>query len=146
MQNYFRIVKHEIMHALGAQHEHQRPSRNSFIIGTKLRGDPNFDIVNSGQGSSCFASGIYDYFSIMHYPLTDLATKVNEEAFKKCLREKLEMEPSKEQIDKQKAEIGTADLLSWGDLDYLKKAFAHIPLPDKQGWNDLKKKLDKYRR
>ena len=60
-------VLHEIGHAVGLFHEHQRPDRDSFIAVPT-------DSLQLGLGSTWAAhagdrvSGPYDYRSIMHYP------------------------------------------------------------------------------
>ncbi len=60
---------HELGHALGFYHEHQRPDRDNFVTvfldNVKLRARDRFDkrMDVSSLGSS------YDYGSIMHYEL-----------------------------------------------------------------------------
>jgi len=65
------VVLHELCHALGFLHEHQRPDRNSYIT-------VNEDNIMSGYGSDfekeskddVTCVGDYDYDSIMHYGRT----------------------------------------------------------------------------
>jgi hypothetical protein len=59
-------VIHEIGHAFGYQHEHQRPDRDQFVT-------VNTDNIEEGKESNfSIRSGVvlgpYDYGSIMHYP------------------------------------------------------------------------------
>ena len=73
------VICHEIIHALGYQHEQSRPDRNTFVTinyaninQTGCNGggscNYNFDIV---AGSSTV--GTYDFGSIMHYGLFDFS-------------------------------------------------------------------------
>lgn len=60
-------IIHEIMHALGAHHEHQRPDREAYVNIITANIQPanfaaNFPIISTAQ-----AIGPYDYMSIMHY-------------------------------------------------------------------------------
>ena len=66
-----RIIKHEVLHALGFYHEHQRRDRNDYVEVTLTEPlNPNawgsyllnFDIPLDGV-----ASESYDWLSIMHY-------------------------------------------------------------------------------
>ena len=61
-QRTFGNVMHEIGHAMGLFHEHQRPDRNDFVrvTGTGV----NFDRQTS---HGVAAIGRYDLGSIMHY-------------------------------------------------------------------------------
>jgi len=59
-------VIHEIGHAFGYQHEHQRPDRDQFVT-------VNTDNIEEGKESNFsirpgIVLGPYDYGSIMHYP------------------------------------------------------------------------------
>jgi len=62
-----RAIIHELGHALGLLHEHQRPDRNSFVtynagnVRAGRQGD--FNIPAEAQ-----PLGRYDYAAIMHYP------------------------------------------------------------------------------
>jgi hypothetical protein len=61
------IIAHELKHALGWVHEHQRPDRDAFVRINWANIDPttlaNFEIVTSAT-----SGGPYDFESIMHYP------------------------------------------------------------------------------
>jgi hypothetical protein len=64
-------IVHEVGHALGLLHEHQRPDRNSFvnILWSNIESGKghNFEIPGSGSSRGL---GSYDYGSIMHYGTT----------------------------------------------------------------------------
>ena len=59
---------HEMAHAVGLDHQHQRPDRKQFITihteNIKEEILDQFDIINDG---SLEVVGIYDYDSLMHY-------------------------------------------------------------------------------
>ncbi len=62
------VIVHELMHALGYIHEHQRPDRDNFVA-INLNNVPgnlqhNFTLINANQVT--YTSG-YDFLSIMHY-------------------------------------------------------------------------------
>lgn len=56
---------HEIGHALGLYHEHQRPDRNQYVtVDPSVANDVNYQIPSNG-----LPLGAYDCGSIMHYPV-----------------------------------------------------------------------------
>jgi Astacin (Peptidase family M12A) len=67
---HFGNLMHEIGHAIGLTHEHQRPDQADFIklIKENIDEDEMFEIIDDG---SRIPIGIYDYDSIMHYPQGD---------------------------------------------------------------------------
>lgn len=63
-------IMHEIGHALGLYHEHQREDRGKFVTISK---DGNADKANYGIEGKSF--GKYDFESIMHYHFFEYHTK-----------------------------------------------------------------------
>jgi hypothetical protein len=65
-----QTVLHELGHALGFMHEHQRPDRDQFIeIRTQnipSGSEAQFAIIHQGNGD--YYTRDYDFGSIMHYP------------------------------------------------------------------------------
>ncbi|XP_041453661.1 uncharacterized protein LOC121406855 [Lytechinus variegatus] len=66
------VIMHELMHAIGFRHEHNRPDRDGYIdvywqnikegFTTNFRKYSNDQVQTLGTG--------YDFLSLMHYPLT----------------------------------------------------------------------------
>lgn len=65
-------IMHEVMHALGAYHEHQRPDRDAVVtpVPSASRLTPAQWEVNFGIPSDAEAFGGYDLQSVMHYRTT----------------------------------------------------------------------------
>jgi hypothetical protein len=65
---YGYVVAHEIMHALGWQHEHQRSDRDEYLrinVANIISGmEYNFDKLPANRAD---AFGAYDFNSLMHY-------------------------------------------------------------------------------
>lgn len=65
---YGYVVAHEIMHALGWQHEHQRADRDEYLrinVANIISGmEYNFDKLPANRAD---AFGAYDFNSLMHY-------------------------------------------------------------------------------
>uniref|UniRef100_A0A0N4ZJU7 Metalloendopeptidase n=1 Tax=Parastrongyloides trichosuri TaxID=131310 RepID=A0A0N4ZJU7_PARTI len=67
----FGILAHEIAHALGLRHEHQRFDRDEYITidSSLISNDYKDDIMKKDNDSQyAFYNITYDYGSIMHYP------------------------------------------------------------------------------
>jgi hypothetical protein len=59
-------ILHEMAHAAGLFHEHQRPDRDDYVI-VSGGDDTNYGRKDSGD---VLLLTPYDYLSIMHYPMT----------------------------------------------------------------------------
>jgi uncharacterized repeat protein (TIGR01451 family) len=65
----FTGICHEIGHAIGLLHEHQRPDRNSYVVLTPANADKPYLLGNFDFFTSDYQTiGLYDYASVMHYP------------------------------------------------------------------------------
>jgi uncharacterized repeat protein (TIGR01451 family) len=65
----FTGICHEIGHAIGLLHEHQRPDRNSYVVLTPANSDKPYLLGNFDFFADDFQTiGLYDYASVMHYP------------------------------------------------------------------------------
>lgn len=60
-------IIHELMHSLGAYHEHQRPDRNSHITLFLNNIQQSTIAANFNIPSDATGFGAYDYSSLMHY-------------------------------------------------------------------------------
>jgi hypothetical protein len=59
-------VSHEIGHALGFAHEHQRPDRDQYVnVDARIVNDSAYKIISLAR-----PLGSYDFESVMHYPTT----------------------------------------------------------------------------
>jgi hypothetical protein len=67
-------IIHEVMHALGAWHEHQRPDRDAYVSILTDNINPAALASNFVIPATAQALGPYDYFSLMHYGKTAFAS------------------------------------------------------------------------
>lgn len=78
------VIIHEIGHALGFYHEHQRPDRNTFVTyfaNNAIAGLSNqFDLL---PGSQQYAQSAYDFASVMHYASNAFSTGPSKYTLKK---------------------------------------------------------------
>ena len=95
-------IIHEVMHALGAWHEHQRPDRDAFVIIERANIRPatlfNFDIP-----ASVTNFGPYDYDSLMHYGKSAFASA-------RGLITITTRDPSKQDVIGQRAGMSAGDI------------------------------------
>lgn len=62
-----RTVRHELLHALGFEHEHNRPDRDYFVDIDYRNLDPFTEAQYRKSKTALFLSEDYDFDSIMHY-------------------------------------------------------------------------------
>lgn len=61
------LVVHEMLHAVGLYHEHERPDRDTYVNVRKECIDPDRWEDDYEISDEAITSGVYDYQSIMHY-------------------------------------------------------------------------------
>ncbi len=113
------VVQHEIMHALGVHHEHQRPDRDQYVIVHFDRVLPGFENNFTVDGT---AFGDYDFESIMHYPECSFTECIDCEATPTSCRT-MELRP---EFAQWQPIIGNTTEMSAGDRAQL----AHLYPPD----------------
>ncbi|KRX21719.1 Hepatocyte growth factor-regulated tyrosine kinase substrate [Trichinella nelsoni] len=66
---YYRTIIHELMHAIGFWHEHERPDRDDFVdvIWYNIRAGAHSQFQKVSPSESNTFGERYDYRSIMHY-------------------------------------------------------------------------------
>ena len=108
------IIVHELMHALGAWHEQQRPDRDQFVSiewnNIQAGQEHNFQIPN---GATAF--GAYDFDSIMHYGACAFSVCAPCSPFDSNCRTITVLPPN----DGWQDQIGQLDHLSAGDAALL---------------------------
>ncbi|MCA9294894.1 MAG: M12 family metallopeptidase [Phycisphaerales bacterium] len=116
------IIVHELMHALGFEHEHQRADRNSYV-------DVNFDnICCSAEFNFFIASGItdfgaYDFDSVMHYGQYDFTNG------SPCCGPEDRTITVLAPNEAMQTVIGQRDHLSTGDIEALQALYEGTPTP-----------------
>lgn len=128
--NYLGVVIHELGHALGMRHEHQRCDRDNYIV-------PNNNNLKE-KGLSAFAKKCehssthlsFDYLSIMMYPYKTRDSRfvkdTNSPMFTIKPGRTLPINPKTEKR-LTLGEIGNLDFLSPKDIDALKERYARWP-------------------
>ncbi|CAG0924489.1 unnamed protein product [Notodromas monacha] len=61
-------IMHEVMHALGFDHEHSRPDRDKFVFVNWCNISQGFEPQFKIRYGKLSENGRYDYGSVMHYP------------------------------------------------------------------------------
>lgn len=134
---HFRLIVHELCHAIGLLHEAQRPDRDCFITVDKTASrlsaaatNRNFDIAGGT------VVGPYDYDSITHYKRTEFA-KTSRQTIVPCPNPQLCADParSNQPCDPNAIEIGESPHLSNGDISTLSTAY-QIPMKYVVAWQD----------
>lgn len=110
------IIAHEIKHALGWLHEHQRPDRDLFVahFSENVIDTPDnhaqFEIVPPGVNKD---SGPYDFESIMHYDMFELSKRPG-------VLKTLEPRPGHEDAARH---MGQSDHLTATDISEIAKVY-----------------------
>jgi len=112
---------HEILHAMGMDHEQSRPDRNDFIKVdlSNTEADPQFEITPNGD-----TRRPYDILSLMHYGAYSFATDRNKPVItvKEEGYEKYTTDPSKYNNYKIGNRIGMAQ----SDVDQLAEMYSTV--------------------
>ena len=77
------VTIHEIAHAIGFWHEQSRPDRDNYVnvLYSQIPDDAKTDYMRRSHHDVDYQGTIYDYGSIMHYPLSSVMSISNQAAY-----------------------------------------------------------------
>ncbi|APJ03722.1 M12 family metallopeptidase [Silvanigrella aquatica] len=114
-------ITHELMHALGFQHEHSRYDRDQYVdvYVENASYDERFNFNKHGPETMRYGS--YDYNSVMHYD----AYAFSEEKWDFSQFQKVRYPTIVPKAPVKLHQIGRKEYLSQGDVDALRKAYGN---------------------